>query len=190
MAIVWISALAEEARWPRRLAYVGLAGQALAVVSIHPYELTYFNALAGGPIGGRHVLSDSNLDWGQGLKTLARLQRERPEYRDLTFFYFGEIDPALYGVAGQNYLVRAASANLHLPERLSPGTKYLAVSASLQWGPYAPPGLFRPLNGIEPVCYTDDATIALYRASDLPGVHGGEDELVHRVGATEEGPRR
>ena len=36
------------------------------IALIHPHELSYFNAAAGGPIGGRRVLSDSNLDWGQG----------------------------------------------------------------------------------------------------------------------------
>ncbi len=53
LAIVWISGLAEANTWARRLAWIGVAAQAIAVVSIHPYELSYFNALAGGPIGGR-----------------------------------------------------------------------------------------------------------------------------------------
>ena len=44
----------------------GSGGKALAVAAVHPFELTYFNVLAGGPLGGRHILSDSNLDWGQG----------------------------------------------------------------------------------------------------------------------------
>ncbi len=167
LAIVWISGLAESTKWPRRLAYAGVVAQAVAIASIHPYELSYFNALAGGPIGGRHILSDSNLDWGQGLKSMARLQQTYPEYRDLTFYYFGDNDPALYGVAGQSYTVRAANANVHLPIDLAPRTNYLAVSASLQWGPYGPRGLFLPLNGVEPVRFTDDATIAIYRTADL-----------------------
>ena len=60
---------------------VGIAGYAAAVAGIHPYELTYFNTIAGGPLGGRRILADSNLDWGQGLKSLARLQQERPDSR-------------------------------------------------------------------------------------------------------------
>jgi hypothetical protein len=177
LAIVWISGLAEGNRWSRRLVYAGLAAQALAIASIHPYELSYFNVLAGGPIGGRHVLSDSNLDWGQGLKPLARLQREHPEFRDLTFFYFGDNDPALYGVAGQSYTVRAGNANKGVPDRLEPRTTYLAVSATLQWGPFAPPGLFAPLNGVEPIRFTDDATIAIYRTNDLPGIRSRGESL-------------
>src|SRR5262249_55425752 len=71
LAIVWISGLAAGTTWVSRLAWGGLAAQAFAVASIHPYELSYFNVLAGGPVGGRKVLSDSNLDWAQGLKPLA-----------------------------------------------------------------------------------------------------------------------
>ena len=137
LAIVWISGLAEGNAWARRLAWVGLAAQALAVASIHPYELSYFNALAGGPIGGRRILSDSNLDWGQGLKPLAELQREQPEFRDLTLFYFGDTEPRDYGVAGPLLHGRARRIpTTTFPASSSPTTAYLAVSASLQWGPW------------------------------------------------------
>jgi Dolichyl-phosphate-mannose-protein mannosyltransferase len=170
LAIVWIAGLAEGPSWVRRLAWCGLAAQALATASIHPYELSYFNALAGGPIGGRRILADSNLDWSQGLKPLAQLQREHPEYRDLTLFFFGDTEAGRYGVAGRSYTVRAENANNHLPRRLAPATRYVGVSASLQWGPWGPPGFFRTLDRLEPVCYTPDTTIAIYRTADVPGL--------------------
>ncbi|HZW29869.1 MAG TPA: hypothetical protein VFF52_04125, partial [Isosphaeraceae bacterium] len=178
MAIVWISGLAEGKRWARRLAWGGLAAQAIAVASIHPYELSYFNVLAGGPIGGRRILSDSNLDWGQGLKLLAGLQRRRPEFRNLTLFYFGDTEPARYGVAGRCYAVRATpGATARLPRQLAPETPYLAVSASLQQGPWGPAGFFRALDGLDPVCFTEDTTIAIYRTAEIPGLRSGEDAL-------------
>ena len=101
LAIVWSSAIGGQfCACSRRIraftqcaAVVGLAGYALAVAGIHPYELTYFNSLAGGPLGGRRILADSNLDWGQGLRSLARLQRERPEFKNITFYYFGDTEP-------------------------------------------------------------------------------------------------
>ncbi len=167
LAIVWISALGEAGRWPRRLAAMGLAGQVLAVAMIHPYELTYFNALAGGPAGGRTILSDSNLDWGQGLKSLVRLQQEDPAYRDLTLYYFGGTEPDRYGVVGRSYTFHAEAPNSNLAPTLSADTSYLAVSTSLRWGPWAPAGYFRALESIEPVRFTDDATIAIYRTSDV-----------------------
>jgi 4-amino-4-deoxy-L-arabinose transferase-like glycosyltransferase len=167
LAIVWVSGLAGAGAgaggWAWRAAAVGLLGQALAVASIHPHELTYFNAPAGGPVGGRRILADSNLDWGQGLKALARLQREHPEYRDLTLYYFGDTDPRHYGVVGTAYVVDAVGGHPGLPPALTAQTRYLAVSASLPWGPWGPDGYFRALDAVAPVRLTDDATIAIYR---------------------------
>ena len=166
-AIVWVSGLAEGGRWSRRSSLAGLAGMAASVALIHPHELSYFNAAAGGPIGGRRILSDSNLDWGQGLRALARLQRDRPELRDLTLYYFGDTDPVHYGVTGPRVVFDANRTPRGLPPVLTVGTEYLAVSASLQWGPWGPPGYFRRLDRVTPMAFTDDATIAIYRASDL-----------------------
>jgi hypothetical protein len=167
LAIVWISALAERRGWARAVAVAGLLGQAYAVASVHPNELTFFNAAAGGPVGGRRILADSNLDWGQGLKALARLQKSRPALRDMTFYYFGDTEPKRYGVAGTCRVVDALLSRPGLPPRLEAKTKYLAVSASLQWGPWGPPGYFRALKGVKPVAMTDDKTIAIYRTSDV-----------------------
>jgi hypothetical protein len=168
LAIVWVSALAEKKGLTRVIVAVGLIGQALAVASVHPNELTYFNALAGCRNGGRHVLADSNLDWGQGLKALARLQQETPALRDLTLYYFGDTDPRHYGVAGNCHVIDAGTVHPGLPVRLEAATPYVAVSASLQWGPWGPDGYFRALNGVRPVAMTDDTTIAIYRTSDVP----------------------
>jgi hypothetical protein len=177
LVIVWVSRLAEPvltsqrtpARWPSLVIGIALAGQALAIASVHPFELTYFNTAAGGPQGGRHILSDSNLDWGQGLNGLARLQRAEPEFRDVTLYYFGNTDPAWYEVTGKAYVVNAVDGQAHLPAIETVKTGYLAVSASLQWGPWGPPRFFDQLGRITPVRMTDDTTIAIYRADDVRG---------------------
>lgn len=167
LAIVWVSALAEARSAWRTLVVVGLVGQAVAVATIHPHELTYFNVLAGGPHGGRHILADSNLDWGQGAKSIARLQERRPEFRDLTFYYFGETDPAHYGVKGRVYQINAVTLPPDFPPTLTAETAYLAVSASLQYGPWGPAGYFRVLDGVRPVFVLDDQSVVVYRAADL-----------------------
>jgi 4-amino-4-deoxy-L-arabinose transferase-like glycosyltransferase len=173
LAIIWVSMLGEEATvrggirstWRAWLIGLGLAGQVLAIASVHPYELTFFNALAGGPSGGRHVLADSNLDWGQGLLALAKLQRSEPEFRDLTLFYFGDTEPRHYGVEGSAYVLDAVDSPTDLPDIHHLTTRYLAVSASLQWGPWGPSGFFAELNAIPPVRMTEDTTIAIYRTT-------------------------
>ena len=51
--------------------------EAIEVLAVHPDELAFFNAAAGGSRGGRRFLVDSNLDWGQDL---ARLAAAAPAY--------------------------------------------------------------------------------------------------------------
>lgn len=59
--------------------------------AIHPHELSYFNASAGGPLGGRRILSDSNVDWGLDLKRLAA-ELSRRGVTAPTVVYFGGDD--------------------------------------------------------------------------------------------------
>ena len=168
LSIVWVSGLAEARGMGRFATIVGLGGYAVAIAGIHPFELTYFNEAAGGPKSGRYILSDSNLDWGQGLRTLARLQQDVPKFQDLTLYYFGATDPRHYDIAGTKYLITAVETPPELPDRLEAKTEFLAVSASLQWGPWGPEGYFRPLDGLVPIAMTNDQTIAIYRTNDLP----------------------
>ena len=73
LAIVWISGLAAGNRLGRgALAWARArrpgAGRSRRSILMSCRTSTPW---PGGPIGGRHILSDSNLDWGQGLKPLA-----------------------------------------------------------------------------------------------------------------------
>jgi hypothetical protein len=61
---------------------------AVEIARIHPHELSYFNPLAGGPVAGAHILSDSNIDWGLDLRRLAAELRRRG-VTDETVSYFG-----------------------------------------------------------------------------------------------------
>ncbi len=162
LAVVWVSALAERRGAWRWILGVGLIGQGVAVASIHPHELTYFNVAAGGPIGGRRILADSNLDWGQGLISLAKIQDGFPS---LTLFYFGDIYPKVYGIRAKTFLITANQVPQHMPAELTVSTRYVAVSASLQYGPWGPVGYFSRLDRLVPVAYTDDKTIAIYDMS-------------------------
>ena len=78
LAIAGAGLLAE--RIPRffpALAAALLLGSAASLLASHPDEMSYFNAIAGGPEGGSRWLSDSNVDWGQDLKRLGRFLREK-----------------------------------------------------------------------------------------------------------------
>lgn len=62
-----------------------------------PFFLSYFNEMAGGPSKGYRYLTDSNIDWGQGLLALRNYMREAG-VRKIYLSYFGTADPAAYGI--------------------------------------------------------------------------------------------
>lgn len=170
-AILWISSLVRAGAAGRVVVGLGLLVQAAAVVVSHPAELSYFNQIAGGPEGGKRWLADSNLDWGQGLKALGRLQSERPELRDLTLLYFGDTDPIHYGIMGRSRVVDAQGPRgFEWSAALDGQTAYVGISRSLSFGPWAPSVLMAPLRAVEPVAVTDDHTIGVYRRESLESV--------------------
>jgi hypothetical protein len=103
-----------------------LAGGTLAV---HPDEIADANLLVGGPDRLWRVLSDSNVDWGQALPSLAREVRRQPARR-LYLGYFGTADPHASGlryvwVPGMNMIER------RVEEGGDPaGREWLAVSVT------------------------------------------------------------
>jgi 4-amino-4-deoxy-L-arabinose transferase-like glycosyltransferase len=74
--------------WPRAMVAALLVLQAAVVASIHPHYLAYFNEIAGGPSRGYLHLSDSNVDWGQDLPSLAQWLRDHPELASNGELYF------------------------------------------------------------------------------------------------------
>ncbi len=68
--------------------------------AIMPDHLSYFNQIAGGADNGIEWLSDSNVDWGQGLIQLRRYL-EKEKITDYAYFYFGTADPEYYGIHGR-----------------------------------------------------------------------------------------
>jgi hypothetical protein len=81
-----------------RIAFcIFLAWLVLGTVLLFPHYLAYFNELAGGADGGWRYLADSNTDWGQAYKDLARFQRER-NLGPVWLAAFTLYDPAMYGV--------------------------------------------------------------------------------------------
>lgn len=61
-----------------------------------PDYLAYFNLLVK-PVNSWRLLTDSNLDWGQGLLAVRDYEQQHPG-EPLHLAYFGSVDPTLYGV--------------------------------------------------------------------------------------------
>ena len=94
-------------RWTYVVAGLAILWNISAIARIHPHELSYFNELVGGPTEGRFHLIDSNIDWGQDLRGLARWLDEHPDWKkELRLGYAGTISPEFEGI--ENYRLAAA----------------------------------------------------------------------------------
>ncbi len=126
----------------RRLARFRVAPPALVLVlCLHvaesapasPHHLTFFNLAAGAPAQRHRLLTDSNLDWGQGLPELARwLARQPSPPAPLHLSYFGSDRPSWHGLGeavrfGDLHFERLGRS---LPADLKPG---LYAIGPTQW---------------------------------------------------------
>lgn len=121
--------------WPRRMLVAavgaGLAWTAVSAARVWPNGLSYTNELWGGTANGYRRLGDSNYDWGQGLKELARWQAAHG-IAALDVWYFGT-DPSV----GRPPMARASFADgiagpADVLDRVR--GRYLAASTTLLYG--------------------------------------------------------
>ena len=151
-------------------AAVLLALTAASVARAHPFYLAYFNEAAGGPAGGYKLFVDSNLDWGQDVKTLAAYLKGRGN-PPVVFSYFGVARPESYGI---DYAQLGVVSNVPLggtAQACSMKETLLAVSATnLQGTYYSDKATFDWLKTREPA-FTAGYSIFLYDlSSDKEGL--------------------
>jgi hypothetical protein len=124
------------AGWQRRLLSgmfaFGLFWTALSALAVWPHGLCYVNEIWGGTRNGYLALSDSNYDWGQGLKELARWQKKR-QLAVLDVWYFGS-DPALKRMPVREVPLHVMP--LDRPEEVLDRVngRYLAASTTMVYG--------------------------------------------------------
>ncbi|MCI0460237.1 MAG: hypothetical protein L0Z62_25070, partial [Gemmataceae bacterium] len=97
-----------------------------------PHGLCYVNELWGGSEGGYLLVSDSNYDWGQGLRDLRRWRR-RHGVESLDVWYFGS-DPRIHTDGFRNVPFHVLP--LDHPEDVSAKVRggRLAVSTTMLYG--------------------------------------------------------
>ena len=133
-----------------------LAWLAISTLLIAPHYLAYFNELAGGPKGGWRYLADSNTDWGQGYKDLARFQKERGLGQVRLSTFLPSYDPAIYGVAYEPLTPMLGTTPPIFPSRFHPPPGDYVISATTLDGiPLADPEMYDWFRKREP-----DARIA------------------------------
>ncbi len=132
-------ALARILAWRSRMGAIVVGaivlGLFLESAAAYPNCLAFFNAPSGGWRGGLKLLGDSNLDWGQDLKLLARWQRDHHDKR-LFLAYFGSADPSTYGVEATHVEAALGGWPYATATEAPRPPCYLAVSATTLQGIY------------------------------------------------------
>ncbi len=87
---------ARKNRTARVILVLALCLNVVDALRYAPDYLSYFNIFVN-PASSWRLLTDSNLDWGQGLVALRDYEQQHPD-KALHLAYFGSVVPALYGV--------------------------------------------------------------------------------------------
>jgi len=126
------------------------------VLRYAPGYLSYFNVFVA-PEHSHELLTDSSLDWGQGLVALRGYQRDHPNSL-LHVAYFGSVAPEVYGIQ---------FAPLGPDEHVA-GT--VVVSATMLSGQYlSNPSSYRWLLQFKPVAILDHCLLVF----EVPKSGGG-----------------
>ena len=184
---------AELIRAKRKLMYAVAFVLAFGIVSslrVFPVYLAYANELWGGPANTYKYLSDSNVDWGQQLKTVKQYLDQR-HVNDCWFAYFADVvvDPTYYGVPCKP-LTTIASVWLQHPIEVPPTIDGpVLISASVlsgyefgpdQLNPYDQFTRMRPTAVIEHSVFVYDGHFDIPLASALN--HVTQSQLQEQAG--------
>jgi len=154
-----------------------------AAVRIAPHDLAFFSDLAGGPSRGAGYLSDSNLDWGQDISTLARWLTTVERPRRLYLAYFGTADPRAYGVRYRPAPNSCPHPAPWMPEpEPDSGRELLAVSVmNLQGVYFNDRDAYGWLASRQPVAVLG-YSIAVYDITEDAAAHTALDRMYERYG--------
>ena len=126
LGVVAAGTRALQSRPGRTILAVVLAGLLIETLAAFPDYIAFFNAVFRP--SRIALLGDSNLDWGQDLKPLAAWQRRNPD-RLLYLAYFGQADPAYYGITYRKLpTASTGEPGTEMPTRREPAV--IAVSAT------------------------------------------------------------
>jgi hypothetical protein len=168
--VVGVAASRAWMYWKKKacLVFILLAsGLILESVASFPNYLSFFNTACGGARGGVRLLGDSNLDWGQDLKSLADWRQKNLD-GNLYLCYFGMADPAYYGI---DYINLPGGYRYGPPVQLPADPGIIAISATHLQGIHLDPALrdyYAPLRSARPVAVLG-GSIYLFDSAVLTG---------------------
>lgn len=98
MALGGVAQYAWRSRWARAAALGGGIWLAAGAWRASPYYLAYFNEAMGGREKAAFRVTDSNIDWGQGLPALKNYM-DQQGVDHIYLSYFGTADPGAHGIS-------------------------------------------------------------------------------------------
>jgi hypothetical protein len=110
---------------------------ALEFAGSYPQTISFFSPYIGGSVVGHQYLTDSNLDWGQGLKNLEAWMGEHGvEHVNLS--YYGTADPGYYNIPytpfGQNpFSIKETAQEMRLPGYVAVSVSHLSLNKDGQY---------------------------------------------------------
>lgn len=122
-------------------AIMGMGWIVLSAIRVWPQGLCYTNELWGGTARGYLRLSDSNYDWGQGLKELDQWCRDRG-VTAMDLWYFGT-DPARDHPPFRDLQLQNLKISGPAEIAAAMRARYLAVGTTILYGSYGPEALRR-----------------------------------------------
>lgn len=141
----------------------------------YPHNLSYFNELAGGPLGGPTHLINSNIDWGQDLLHLKQWLSAHPEANPLHLAYYGYYDPAglrieYTAIPHQSAVDGNSGRTLTEQVAIDPGWYAVSVNYIRGYPWRAPQGAYEYFQNFTPVA-TTGYSIYIYHITeaDLEG---------------------
>jgi hypothetical protein len=140
---------------------------AISSLRAFPNYLPYSNEIWGGPSKTYRVLTDSNVDWGQGLRAAKRYLATHSA-TPCWMAYFGSVDPAYYEIPCKLLPVHTSVIWQRQPDEIPPvieGTVLLSATelSGQLWGPgeINPYEQFRDLTPVDCVA----GSILVYKGS-------------------------
>lgn len=132
--LLFAAAVWDVARQRRALAAIivlAVVVQCMDTLRCAPDYLSYFNIYV--PVRDSYeLLSDSNLDWGQGLLALRKYQRSHP-YEQISLAYFGSIDPRFYGIHARPLAENESATGTVIVSATNLSGQYLKRPDSYHW---------------------------------------------------------
>ncbi|MFH1368819.1 MAG: glycosyltransferase family 39 protein [Elusimicrobiota bacterium] len=162
----------------------------------HPWHISYFNETIGNPDRGYLYLTDSNLDWGQGVKELAKYLRNR-NVSGVYLCYFGASDPHYYGIkyfpigfidtisdGTSTPLARGLRPGDRIDFTKEPAALFVISATNLQATYYAQKDIFSFLKEIKPEKIIAHS-IFVYNLSENPEQYRKLKEFLKKMGFDE-----